>query len=168
MHTQSQAADNQMKGNASETHYAVQDIGLDFPASECGTRDALVEIGRRLHAHITDNAAIEKAELVLAEVLNNVVEHAYSSCEIGSVSLDINIGEDHLKFRVRDTGLAMRTLVLHSGGQASPDMPRKDLPEGGFGWFLIRSLSHEIMYCRQNNTNQLSFTINLGSKPKYF
>ena len=35
----------------------------------------------------------------------------------------------------------------------------KDLPEGGFGWFLIRSLTENLTYRRIDARNHLSFQL---------
>lgn len=46
------------------------------------------------------------AEIVLAEVLNNVVEHAYAA-KAGSVFLFLSLGEGRLHCRIEDEGTAM-------------------------------------------------------------
>ena len=38
----------------------------------------------------------------------------------------------------------------------------QDLPEGGFGWFLIRELTHDLTYRRDGSRNHLSFRMVLG------
>ena len=35
----------------------------------------------------------------------------------------------------------------------------EDLPEGGFGWHVIRTLSKDLHYRRENGRNQLSFRL---------
>ena len=62
--------------------------------------------------------------------------------------------------RVVDTGLPM------PGGEAPAGKLGKlleiqDLPEGGFGWFLIRSLTQELTYQREGNQNTLSFCVDV-------
>ncbi len=37
----------------------------------------------------------------------------------------------------------------------------KDLPEGGFGWFLIRNLSQDLTYDRDEDKNILGFCISV-------
>jgi serine/threonine-protein kinase RsbW len=34
-----------------------------------------------------------------------------------------------------------------------------DLPEGGFGWFLIRELTKDLQYVRHEDQNRLTFSI---------
>lgn len=98
------------------------------------------------------------AELVLAEVLNNIVEHAYST---GSGDIEITVEErpGGIGFLVVDDGAAMPDgpppgmLPAGLGGDLD------HLPEGGFGWHLIRSLTFDLSYTRKNNRNVLSFLI---------
>lgn len=37
-----------------------------------------------------------------------------------------------------------------------------DLPEGGFGWFLIRDLTQNLSYVRDGATNRLDFVLPLS------
>jgi serine/threonine-protein kinase RsbW len=58
-------------------------------------------------------------ELVLAEALNNIIEHAYPAVEVDLV----------------------------------------DMPEGGFGWFLIKDLAKDVAYVRVNGENWLKLRV---------
>jgi serine/threonine-protein kinase RsbW len=96
-------------------------------------------------------------ELVLAEALNNVVEHAYANYS-GQIEVEVRRDPDQLRFHIADKGLPMPG--------AEPPLGRlpavgalQDLPEGGFGWFLIRSLSQDLAYRREGERNLLSFGV---------
>lgn len=94
------------------------------------------------------------AQIVLAEVLNNIVEHAYAD-ESGIIRLCLSLGEDKLVCRIEDDGYAMP-----NGAPPAGHLPEaQDLPEGGFGWHLIRTLSSGLCYERQGQTNRLSFSL---------
>ena len=98
-------------------------------------------------------------EIVLAEVLNNIAEHAYSAYP-GDIDLWITAQDTYLFVRVLDKGLAM------PGGEAPAGelgqvLEIEDLPEGGFGWFLIRSLTQELTYQREGDQNTLSFCMDV-------
>lgn len=97
-------------------------------------------------------------ELVLAEVLNNVAEHAYAGAA-GHVAITLIMLSDGLVCEVVDEGAPMPNGALPEGR-----LPDADLPEGGFGWHLIRSLSRDITYRRQRGANRLGFTIPLDAK----
>ena len=59
---------------------------------------------------------------------------------------------------VSDTGAPMPGLCLPEG-QFQPLKDLADLPEGGFGWFLIRSLTEGLAYQRSKGLNRLSFQL---------
>ena len=44
-------------------------------------------------------------------------------------------------------------------GQPSPLVMGEDLPEGGFGWFLIRTLTLDLEYERDGGFNKLRFVV---------
>lgn len=97
------------------------------------------------------------AEIVLAEVLNNIVEHAYA-CYPGEIEIRVQIRAQDLQFNIIDAGLAMPDDQLPLG-QLRDLGAADDLPEGGFGWFLIRTLSRDLSYVRSGRQNQLSFRL---------
>lgn len=94
------------------------------------------------------------AELVLAEVLNNIAEHAYLGGR-GMVTVKLEPGKAGLCCEVVDHGLPMPDGRPPVG--ALPDAT--DLSEGGFGWYLIRSLTQDLHYERVDGQNRLSFVI---------
>nr|WP_317625820.1 ATP-binding protein [Rhodoalgimonas zhirmunskyi] len=99
-------------------------------------------------------------ELVLGEVLNNVVEHAYGPVTNGQIEVECALGEGALVFVVRDFGREMPEGQLPEGLPIDIHRLREeDLPEGGFGWFLVRALVRGLEYRREAGCNTLSFTI---------
>lgn len=94
-------------------------------------------------------------ELVLAEVLNNVVEHAYAG-SAGEIEVTLAAGEEGLCCLVADAGLPMPDGMLPAG--RLPEL-QDDLPEGGFGWHLIRSLATDITYRREGGRNLIGFCV---------
>lgn len=100
-------------------------------------------------------------ELVLAEVLNNIAEHAYETgTGSGDISVTLRVTEAGLSCHFCDSGLPMPGGRLPDG--KLPDSPlarTADLPEGGFGWHLIRSLTQDLSYTRADGQNHLGFLI---------
>ncbi|MFE3836822.1 ATP-binding protein [Pseudogemmobacter sonorensis] len=96
------------------------------------------------------------AELVLAEVLNNIVEHAYRDGH-GPIVLGFQRAADALNCRIVDFGERMPEGRLPEG---QPPFPR-DLAEGGYGWHLIRSLARDLRYEWVGEGNWLTFALPL-------
>jgi serine/threonine-protein kinase RsbW len=92
------------------------------------------------------------AELVLAEVLNNVAEHAYAGTA-GEIEVSLERTASGIAVRVADRGQPMPDNRLPEG--LAPD-PR-NLPEGGFGWHLIRTLTRDLSYRHYDGWNLFSF-----------
>lgn len=99
------------------------------------------------------------AEQVLAEVLNNIVEHAQAGSIGGLIELDMQRTEDGLICNVLDNGAPMPGLKLPDGKLADWGGELDDLPEGGFGWFLIRSMTKDLRYVRRAGWNCLHFRV---------
>ncbi|WP_338057765.1 ATP-binding protein [Sulfitobacter geojensis] len=102
-------------------------------------------------------------ELVLAEALNNIVEHAYPAPDAdGPIHLQLQHCADGLHVRLSDRGRAMKDDMLPKGHLERVDCNIADLPEGGFGWFLIKDLSRDVRYTRSDGQNRLSLRIAVG------
>ena len=98
--------------------------------------------------------ARSEAELVLAEVLNNIAEHAYAA-GCGPITLCLTAQPGRLCCRVEDQGAPMPDHRLPPGNPPPP----LDLSEGGYGWHLIRQLTTGLRYERVGSVNQLSFVL---------
>lgn len=139
---------------------AVLRIDRSFAAGNLETRAALIEICAHLAAAGLDDDDLGTVELVLAEVLNNIVEHSYGP-DGGPVRLRLELTGACLACEVIDHGGSM------PGGQVPqpvlpPLAPPAPLPEGGFGWHIVRCLVSELAYDREPGGNRLRFTIPLG------
>jgi serine/threonine-protein kinase RsbW len=102
-----------------------------------------------------------KAEIVLAEVLNNIVEHAYADVT-GRIDLALWQDGAHLCVDVRDDGAAMPDGLIPVGRAPDPAA----LPEGGFGWFLIRRLAEDLSHRRDGGRNRFTFRLPLEQCPQ--
>jgi serine/threonine-protein kinase RsbW len=95
--------------------------------------------------------------IVMAEVMNNIVEHAYAGIDdAGDIRLRMWRHGSTVAVEVTDSGAPMPGLTLPEGRLADV-APGEDLPEGGFGWFLIRSLTDWLIYDRVGEVNRLRF-----------
>jgi serine/threonine-protein kinase RsbW len=126
-------------------------------------RAALGSVTNRLASAGIGPDVRAEVELVLGEVLNNVVEHAFSDGRTGRVSVVLRTDGARLRCEVRDDGGQMPEGRLPRG-HLPQDAPSPDeLPEGGFGWFLIRSLAADISYRRVAGANRMRFTLRIGA-----
>lgn len=131
---------------------------LAFPATFSAVRDALAALmAGPILADVAEDAK-GMAELVLAEVMNNIVEHAYADTTSGEITLTLWQSEGEVACRITDRGTTMPQEEPPAG--RLPDLAAWDeLPEGGFGWFLIRTLSRDLRYARHGSLNELTFVL---------
>ncbi len=101
----------------------------------------------------------ENAHVVLAEVLNNIFEHSYGGETGGHIQLSLFLEDDGIYIETLDFGLPMPGLAIPSPTLPDPGIRTEDLPEGGFGWYLIHTLAPSPQYLRRGNTNILRFTV---------
>ena len=103
---------------------------------------------------------------LLAEVLNNIVEHGYPDRPPGLIHVSIVPSGKGLSCAVADDGTALPTECLAPRHdpltRASMNRPRSEesflhLPEGGFGWVLIQGLTTNLCHYRENGRNILAF-----------
>ena len=103
----------------------------------------------------SDTAA--SLEIVLAEVLNNITEHAYQGRPGQPVEAKVKLRNGGLHFHFSDRGCPMPDGRLPSGDLPALACPKAQLPEGGFGWHLIRRLTRNLSYERLGAVNHLRF-----------
>lgn len=133
-------------------------LHLIFLASPPAVRDSLAQILAAPPLRGLSPEARSTAELVLAEVLNNVVEHAYPVGP-GPVAVTLTPAPAGIRCLVVDHGLAMPGGTLPTGKLPAVGTALECLPEGGFGWHLIRSLTRELTYFRTGGSNRVSFLL---------
>lgn len=135
-------------------------IRLVVPSHPMAVRMALATLFAPDRLPGVPEAERESAEIVLAEVLNNVAEHAYAGC-VGSIEVTIRQESGRIACLIVDHGKRMPNDRLPAG--LVPELDRAgDLPEGGFGWHLIRSLAEDLAYHRIGNRNELRFSLRCG------
>lgn len=136
-------------------------FSLRFPATELDARASVHAACARLRDAGVPALRAGEIEIALAEAVNNVVEHAYAGADAGPVRLSCSLLGTRLDIRLCDIGRPLPGDRLPPGLAADVDVPLADLPEGGFGWFLIRSLATEIRYDRCGASNHLSLRFEL-------
>lgn len=123
-------------------------------ADPISVRDAILEVMARLQNEFpAQSEGIISTEIILAEVLNNIAEHSYEGSNLGSILVSVLCTDDMISIETRDYGGPMPGLTPPETELEEIPMAVEDLPEGGFGWFFIRSLSTHMEYRRVGSQN---------------
>lgn len=129
-------------------------LRLVFPATEMAVRTALRRLTSAAPLCELPQDIIDSAEIVIVEALNNIVEHAYAN-EVGEIELRIDTDDSNILVEIIDQGVALPGLALPEA--RLPD--HAELPEGGFGWFLIHELTNGLAYRREGSRNILDLSL---------
>ena len=108
-----------------------------------------------------DSEVSDAVHLAVAEALNNVVEHAYAGMEDQTVIAQISFCDGMFQVTLVDHGRQMPDGTLPETDADFDPLDIDSLPEGGFGWMLIRSQMDTVSYERRNGTNVLSMAKSL-------
>jgi len=136
------------------------DLHLVLQADFLSVRHVLRVVRARLGSTLSASAA-GNLELVLAEVMNNIVRHAYHG-QGGRIDLRIGAEPNALFCRLTDQGSAMPTGGLPDPPRPCTDLPVADLPEGGFGWWIVLDLAEDLQYRRTADRNVVQFRMVLN------
>ncbi len=118
-------------------------------------RAAVKHVETRLHASGLDKSVIEDLNLALTEAMTNIARHGYLG-QAGDIHLSIRVDDTYLTCQLEDSGIAFDpTLLGHNAPNPS------DLKEGGYGWYIIRKLSDQLFYAREDGRNRLNFRLPL-------
>lgn len=135
-----------------------------FRADPYAVRQTLTDLRMRL-SRVALPELLDRLELVLAEVLNNIVEHGGGrESERGSgwapsVHLCIISHNNGLACAISDDGVVLPDDCLRTRDLPGDTGVVAELPEGGFGWYLIQDLTQSLCYFREGRRNFLSFRI---------
>ena len=114
---------------------------------------------------------VNRLELAVVEAVNNAIEHAYGYAPGHSVEVDLRMGAKDIIVTIHDTGNSMPSTAVNTivGEEAAPSMPMidgfsADLPEGGWGLLLIKSLTDDVSYSSEAGRNSLRITYHCDSE----
>jgi len=119
----------------------------DFSVSAPGRVDSIADLCaaiRRAAMAAVSADLTWRLEMVAAETLNNIVEHAYHGGSDELITVGLSVLSDTVELTVCDTAGASFT------GPTCPEMPPinpeslADLPEGGFGLAIIAELADSV------------------------
>jgi len=99
--------------------------------------------------------SIDMLRLCLAEALNNIVEHAYAGAIGKPIFADVAFSDNGYEVLLIDEGKPMPGGNLPDGEFNFEVEDIENLPEGGFGWMLIRNEMDNVAYERRDGCNVL-------------
>lgn len=145
-------------------HHGVE-VRIRFPSDPLAVRSALGGVLQGL-TYVELPAEVRGTlELVLAEALNNVVEHAHGGRRDGAVEVRVaHDGSERapvLTCELIDDGDPMPDGEAPTPCSLEIEADAALLPEGGFGWLLIRELARDVDYERMGNRNRLRFQLDV-------
>lgn len=147
----------------------VQDATANNPGSDAGFRTimepdflAVRNISLKIDDHLATHRLCpddqQNCSIALTEALNNIVEHGFAELNDGEISVAVTVCKSAICAVLTDNGRAMPGFQLPEGAAPDPS----DLPEGGFGWFMIKSLSLSQTYERCGEVNVLTLKFSRG------
>lgn len=120
-------------------------------------------LSQTIHKMVADAGMGEvdsaRVELGVVEALNNVIEHAYQLQANHEIKVIFEPSKNYVVIHIIDTGITMQ----HSLFSAEDNLPEVkehlelvDIPEGGWGLALIKSIMDEVSYKSENGINHLT------------
>lgn len=131
----------------------VSDFHISCPWDLMEMRKALQHVNHFVSVQQALPDLAEDLDLVLSEAMTNIVRHGTQDAE-GVIECFLVLEGGGVQCRLTDTG---RAFDPSGAGLCAPEP--KTFPEGGYGWFLIRSLTSHLSYAREGNLNVLHFYI---------
>ncbi len=138
-------------------------LSMTTRATPTSVRQVLARIDCELQGRGLNSETRSDAQIVLAEVLNNITEHAYGATGTGSIDCRLAAAPDRLVIRVEDEGREMPGRQLPMATLPDVKTALGELPEGGYGWYLVHRLTEELSYRRDSGRNILTFSIALAT-----
>ncbi|MBO9447713.1 ATP-binding protein [Ruegeria sp. R14_0] len=131
-------------------------LDLSFTATETEASAGIAQLSKGLEVQGLPAHQAGDVKIALAEAINNVVEHAYAGITPAKVKVHCRLHQNWLDILISDTGNPLPGFRVPDGVPASLGSSIDELPEGGFGWFLIHELTSDIRYERSDGCNLLS------------
>ncbi len=123
-------------------------------------RDGLATCMHKLGPLNLGPEKLSVVEIVMAETLNNIVEHAFCGQSVPRlVRLSCTHDGSFLSLAFKDSGSALPDHTLPRPKQFEAFDDLQNLPEGGFGWGLIHDLTDDVSYKRVGRFNSLTLKI---------
>ncbi len=106
-----------------------------------------------------DEVDSARVELGVVEALNNVIEHAYQLQPKHKIKVIFESSNSYVVIHIIDTGSAMEQSLFSSKdnqSEVNEYIELEEIPEGGWGLSLIKSIMDEVSYKSENGINHLT------------
>jgi serine/threonine-protein kinase RsbW len=104
---------------------------------------------------------IHRVRLVIEELVVNVMRYGFDDRGAHRIELDVRTEPRRVVVTVEDDG---RPFDPNSAPPPPLKEPRPERRVGGLGIFLVKKLSSELTYVRQNDRNRVRATVDFTSK----
>ena len=134
--------------------FPVLDLSLanDFDAMA----RAVDQVDAFLEQHELGQRCVYVTRLALDEILSNIIQYAYAQPGGRTISLRVELLDKELRLTFTDDGRPFDPLQV-----PPPDLESslEDRPVGGLGIHMIRDMSKEMRYCRDDQHNVLQVLV---------
>ena len=130
-----------------------------FAATEDAAGAVLIAARAFVDRHVPQGVMTGDIVVVMAEAVNNVVEHAYCGVARQDMCLSVELNDEQAVIELRDRGRPIDGALLLRKQMPRIDGAVADLPEGGFGWPLIHALASGVRIDRSEDENRLRLTV---------
>ncbi len=137
-------------------------LDLEFESDFLSVREAVISARDVLTHRQIGCEHVTKIELAVAEALNNVVEHAYKETCDGMICMKVEQSGKSIIVSVMDHGLPFPSDKLSVNEPVPVGVALSDIPEGGFGWYFIRTIAENVNHRRSKdgiNHLQMEFLV---------
>ena len=116
-----------------------------------------------LSDHDVSGSIAYKLRFAMEEITTNAVYYGFPTGTSGTVTVRIHEDVRHEKYRldILDDGEAFNP--LEEAPEADPTLELDDRELGGLGVFLVKNLSEDCSYMRENGWNHLTIVIDAES-----
>jgi anti-sigma regulatory factor (Ser/Thr protein kinase) len=102
------------------------------------------------------------ANLAIEEFATNSIKYGYDDTQEHLIEVNLSLAKGELVLTIVDDGRAFNPL---QAPEPKLSMPVEDRPVGGLGIYLVRKMSDQIRYAREDGKNRLTLHKS-ANKPK--
>lgn len=97
-------------------------------------------------------------QLALEEMVSNIIKYGFDDQSKHDIEIDLEFLPDgDVRVTLRDDGHEFNPFTEAEKTEITEDVSEQDF--GGMGVFLVKSMSRELKYSRENNVNVVSFVV---------